>query len=132
MGYARSLFLTAAGFNLIAGGAFLLAFPFVASILHLDAAIGAGQGRLFVECLAVVAIMFGYGYRLIAVDPDRYRLYISAGATVKLAFAAVVFWNWTIDVVDGRIATLAIADCVFALLFMDYLRRHANRGAAWR
>jgi hypothetical protein len=132
MGYARSLFWTAATFNVIAGGAFLLAFPFVASVLHLDPALGAGQGRMFIECLAVVSILFGYGYRLIALDPDRYRLYIPAGAAVKIAFAAVVFWNWAMGVLDGPIVTLAIADCVLALLFIDYLRRQVDRGAAWR
>lgn len=120
--YARWLFGTAAFFNLlVALDLLLLRHWFPSPLLPLDP---IGGTNLVLANLAGVLIgSFGYAYARVAGDPVRYRPYIHLGAAGKLLAVGSTVWPWAIGAVSWKLPALVGLDLIYALLFLDYLRR---------
>jgi hypothetical protein len=119
--YARTLFSIAAAFNFaVAAGLLFLRSTFV-SLLRLDPVLGTNLVFLYVTA-AMIAI-FGWAYVCVARDAHKYRVYIPLAVAGKLLVVAAVCWPWLSGDLSWRLPGLASADLVFALLFLNYLRR---------
>lgn len=83
-----------------------------------------GGTNLVLANLADVLIgVFGYSYALVASDPVRYRPFISLGAIGKLLAVAAVVEPWLTGATPAILPALVGADLIYALLFLDFLRR---------
>lgn len=73
----------------------------------------------------LVAVL-GWGYYLVAQDPQRNRNIIKLGAVGKLWVVALIVGGWW----TGQLTLLTVAavtvDFVFAVLFIDVLRRTSD------
>ena len=118
--HARILFTAAAAFNFIAGTAFLVAMPQLAKLIGMYP---LPSDPLFAHFGAVLAISFGWGYWLIARDPVVNRPIIQVGIVGKSLVVLSVFFDWMSGNTNWPFALLVSGDVVFALLFLDYLRR---------
>ncbi len=78
---------------------------------------------MFLYVAGLFIATFGYAYLRIAQDPRRYRPFIELGAIGKLLAVAAVAWPWLAGDIGWRLPLLVSADLVFALLFIDFLRR---------
>jgi hypothetical protein len=122
--YARWLFGIAGVFNLVVGGALLFARPWLIAILRLDPA--GGSNLVLANLAGMFVALFGYAYLRIAADPLKYRLYIHLGAAGKLLAVICVIPPWLTGAIPATLPVLVTADLVFALLFLDFLRRLAG------
>jgi hypothetical protein len=120
-GYARVLFTIATAFNFAMAASLSLIGDRLFPILQLDAV--TGTNRVLVYITAALIATYGYAYACVAFDPRKYRIYISLGVIGKLAVVAVVCATWLAGIISWCLPALAAADLVFALLFLDYLRR---------
>ena len=66
---------------------------------------------------------FGYAYARIAQNPRRYRPFIELGAIGKLLAVVAVTGPWLAGEVGWQLPLVVSGDVVFALLFIDFLRR---------
>jgi hypothetical protein len=124
--YARVLFGTAALFNLLVGlNLVLLRYWIHPPGLHLDP-IG-GTNLVFANLAGLLVISFGYAYARVAGDPVKFRPYIHLGAIGKLLAVAGVAWPWWIGAVPGNMLATVSIDLIYAVLFLDYLRRTQQR-----
>lgn len=119
--YARRLFGIAAAFNFAAGAATVFLRSMLVSGLQLDPI--RGSNIVIADLFGMFVALFGYAYLLIAINPARYRPYISFGAIGKLLAFACAIAGWLAGLVVWKLPALLSADLVFALLFLDYLRR---------
>jgi hypothetical protein len=119
--YAWWLFWIAGLFNIVVGSALLFARPRLIEMFGLDM-IG-GSNLVFANLTGMFVILFGCAYLRIAADPVTYRPYIHLGAAGKLLAVLCVVVPWWIDAVPDTVPALVSADFVFAMLFLDYLRR---------
>lgn len=119
--YARKLFLIAAGFNFAVAAALWFLRDQMAAILDLDPITGTNVA--FIYFAAALIASYGYAYARIAYDPHKYRVYIPLGVIGKLMAVGAVCWPWHLGAVSWRLPMLASGDLVFAVLFVDYLRR---------
>jgi hypothetical protein len=120
--YARWLFGTAAFFNLLVG--FNLAFLrywVETPLLHLDPI--AGTNLVLCNLAGALIGSFGYAYARVAADPVKYRPYIHLGVIGKLLAVAGVVWPWMIGAVSWKLPALVGIDLIYAILFLDFLRR---------
>ena len=120
-GYARWLFGIAAAANVSVGLSLLFLRRQVAPLLQLDPL--AGTNLVFFYLAGTLIVTFGYAYLRIALDPHRWRPVISLGVIGKLLAVGSASWAWLAGDVGGRLPLLLSGDVVFALLFVDYLRR---------
>lgn len=121
--YARWLFGIAGLFNLAVGGALLFARPWLMALLHLD--VIGGLNVVLANLTGMFVALFGYAYLRIATDPVGYRSYIHLGAVGKLLAVICVLVPWWMGLVPAALPMLIAADFIFALLFLDFLRRTA-------
>ena len=119
--YARKLFGTAALFNFSVALGLLFLRPQLAPLIRLDPV--AGTNLVFLYVAAFLVATFGYAYLRIAQDPRRFRPFVELGAIGKLLAVAATTWPWLAGEVGWRLPLLAGADLVFAVLFIDFLRR---------
>jgi len=120
--YARWLFGTAAFFNLLVGFNLLfLRYWLQTPLLPLDP-IG-GTNLVLANLAGLLVASFGYGYARVAGDPVKFRPYIHLGAIGKLLAVIGVLWPWWIGAVSWKLPALASIDMIYAVLFLDYLRR---------
>jgi hypothetical protein len=119
--YGRWLFGLAALFNAAVGALALLAPELFAAWLGLDAI--TGTNRLFAALSGGFILLFGYAYLRIALDAARFRAFIGFGAAGKLSAVAIIAGLWLRHVIGPTVPALAGGDVIFALLFVDYLRR---------
>lgn len=119
--YTRLLFGIAALFNFIVALGLLTASSQVSAQLGLGAAT-AGSVVLSNLSGALVAV-FGYAYARVALDPLRYRAYAELGAIGKLTVLPAAGVPWALGYIGWELPLLASGDLVFALLFIDWLRR---------
>ena len=119
--YARALFGTAAFFNVSTALAFLFLRHRLAPVVGLDPV--AGTNLVFLYVAALLVATFGYAYLRVAQDPERFRAFVELGVIGKLLAVAAVGWLWTTGEIGGQFPLLVSADLVFALLFLDFLRR---------
>ncbi len=119
--YARWLFGIAAAFNLSMAGGLLFLRPWIAPILKLDPP--SGTNLAAVNITGVLIATFGYAYARVAMDPARFRPYVTLGIVGKLLVVAATLFTFLAGSIDWRLPALAGFDCVFTVLFLDYLRR---------
>jgi hypothetical protein len=123
--YAAALFGTAAAFNAAVAAALLFARPQLAAALGLEPI--DGSDVVVANLAGALVGLFGYAYLRLALNPLRYRVYAELGAIGKLLAVAAAVVPWLQGVIDWRLPLLAGGDLVFALLFIDWLRRTRSR-----
>jgi len=123
--YARALFGIVAVLNLVVG----LALVLVPARVVAFAGLGPVQGAdiTLVYFAGTMIALFGYGYARIAADPVGYRPLIHIGAAGKLLAIASAALPWALGLAGPRLVRVLAPDAVFAILFLDYLRRTAKR-----
>jgi len=119
--YARRLFGVAACTNFLFAFTLLFLRPVLAHLVALDPV--AGTNRVFVYLTATLVGAFGYSYLRVAGDPQRFRSFIELGVIGKLLAVTAVTVPWLAGEIGWRLPFLIGGDLVFALLFIDYLRR---------
>jgi hypothetical protein len=119
--YSRWLFGTAAALNISVGAALLFLRPWIAPLVHLDPA--HGTNFVIINFTGAVVALFGYGYIRLAIDPIGYRNYVSFSVIGKSLAVACVIWAWAIGEISWLLPALFSADVIYALLFLDFLRR---------
>jgi hypothetical protein len=124
--YARWLFGLATVANFGFAAVLLFAKGPLASLLGLDPI--AGTNLVFANLAAALIAAFGYGYVRIALDPAGFRPLIHLGAGGKLIAVAVAWIAALGDPHALKLAILISGDALFAILFLDYLRRTARPG----
>ncbi|MBK5356586.1 hypothetical protein JFU37_29485 [Pseudomonas sp. TH41] len=115
---ARTLFGSAAGFNVLAGLPFLVALQPVAALMGLQV---TPTSALFIQITMALVVMFGWAYWMISRDPVRYRPYIVLGILLKILVVAVIYGHWLAGNIPWPLPVLASGDIIFALLFWRYL-----------
>lgn len=124
--YARVLFGTAAFFNVLVGlDLVFLRYWIQLPLLRLDP-IG-GTNLALANLAGLLVISFGYAYARVAADTVKFRPYIHLGAIGKLLAVAGVLWPWWIGAVPWMLPALVSIDLIYALLFLDFLRRTKPR-----
>lgn len=119
--YARWLFGIAAAFNLAVGAGLLFLRPLLLSGLGFDPV--HGTNIIIANLTGMFIVLFGYCYLLVAIDPVTNRPFISVGAIGKLLAIACAALPWFSGAVQLQPPPLLAGDILFALLFLDYLRR---------
>ncbi|HLY39115.1 MAG TPA: hypothetical protein VKU61_13815 [Candidatus Binatia bacterium] len=119
--YARRLFGIAALANFLFAFVLLFLRPVLASLVGLDPV--AGTNRVFVYLTGTLVGAFGYAYLRVAGDPRRFRPFVELGAIGKLLAVTAATVPWLAGEIGWRLPFLIGGDLVFALLFIDYLRR---------
>jgi hypothetical protein len=120
--YARWLFGTAAVFNLlVAFNLVFLRYWVQTPLLPLDPI--AGTNLVLANLAGLLVASFGYAYARVAGDPVTFRPYIHLGAVGKLLAVACTVWPWWIGAVPWTMLAPVGPDLIYALLFLDFLRR---------
>jgi hypothetical protein len=119
--YARWLFVIAAVFNVAVGAAVLFLRSQLLSVLGFDPV--QGSNIVIADLTGMFIALFGYCYLLVALDPAKNRPLIAVGAIGKLLAIACAVLPWLAGAVQVKPPPLLACDLVFALLFLDYLRR---------
>jgi hypothetical protein len=117
---ARWLFGSAAVFNLAVAGALLFLRPAIAPLLKLDPI--EGSNAVTLNLTACFVGLFGYAFALVAFDPVKYRPIIRLGAIGKLLAVACVAGPWLMGIIPAVLPAFIMADLVYALLFIAFLR----------
>jgi hypothetical protein len=123
--YARGLFGLAAILNLSVGLA-VLAAPAAAMAFAGVGPVPASAVVLTYFAGAMIGL-FGYGYLRIALDPATFRPLVHIGAMGKLLAVVCAVLPWAMGRDGPRLMQVLAPDAVFALLFLDYLRRTAKK-----
>jgi hypothetical protein len=119
--YTRVLFGTAALFNFAVAAGLWFMRPALERLLQLDPVTGTNVA--LIKITAVLIAGFGVAYACAAWDARRYRPFIWLGALGKLAVVATAAGSWLLGEVGAQLPALAGGDLLFAILFLDYLRR---------
>src|SRR5262245_64667010 len=124
--YDRILFAVAAAWNL--GAATTLIFD--PDFLLARLAVNDENARLLARSLASSVTTWGIGYALVAFDRKRFRDFAWLGAISKTIF----FTIYAAAFFGGRISFVAVIpaliDLLFAILFLEFLRRASHRATA--
>jgi hypothetical protein len=118
--HARVLFSIAAFFNLVVGVVFLFAMPQLAAIIGMHP---IPSDRLFMHLSAVLVLTFGWGYWRASIDPERNRPMIWMGIVGKSLVVVEGYADWFLNNTNAVFPMFLLADAIFAILFIDYLRR---------
>lgn len=119
--YGAWLFGMAAIVNLSVAIGFLVAPGPIEALIGLDPV--RGTNLVFLNFVAMVVGLFGYSYVRIALDPVRFRPQILIGALGKLLAELSALAPWLRGEITFLLPAVLLIDVVFALLFLDYLRR---------
>lgn len=119
--YARWLFGSAAAFNLAVGAMILFGRPLAGPVLGMEPATGANL--VIINLAGVLVALFGAAYAMVATDPIRYRPFIVLSAAGKAAAFVCVLVSWLAGEVPNTMPMLAVGDLVYAVLFLDFVRR---------
>lgn len=122
--YATRVFAAAALLNVAVGlGLFVAPAPTLSMM-----GVAPPSSRVLLQLAAWLILVFGIGYALTARDPDGNRDLMRLGAIGKMAVLPLMLAGWA----RGEVGPAGVAsgggDLVFALLFLDVLRR--TRGSA--
>jgi len=82
-----------------------------------------GTNLVLANLAGLLVASFGYDYARVAGDPVTFRPYIHLGAIGKLLAVAGVVWPWWIGAVSWKLPALVGIDLIYAILFLDFLRR---------
>jgi hypothetical protein len=118
----RALFVSAAGFNLLAGLPFLVAMDPVAATMGLQLNVAA---TLFAQITMGLVVVFGWVYWMISRDPVRYRPWILLGIILKIVVVVVIYGHWLLGNIPWPLPALASGDVLYAALFLRYYLRTA-------
>ncbi|BAN48675.1 hypothetical protein [Metapseudomonas resinovorans] len=127
MAYRRQIFITAALFNWVIGGALIVAMPLVEGLLGLAPV--TASDKVFVDLFAVLVIAFGVGYWKAAMDFQQYRLFALWGAWAKLGVVAVVCWHFINGHIGWPLLALSGGDLFYAWVFLALLRNAGQPSA---
>jgi len=116
---ARRLFIPAALFNFAAGGALLLALPWMAGPMQIQQAPAVLP---WLHMTAAAVILLGWGYWQAAVDPVRNRIVIVMGIIGKLAIVTIGVAHALAGNIGWAFVGLTGVDLMFAFLFIRFLR----------
>lgn len=116
--YTRTLFFSAACFNVLAGLPFLVAMRPMAELMGLQI---TPTSTLFIQITMGLVVIFGWAYWMIGRDPVRYRPYIVLGVILKILVVSVIYSHWLAGNIPWPLPVLASGDIVYALLFWRYL-----------
>lgn len=119
--YARCLFGIAATFNVAVGAATVFARSLLVSVFSFAPI--DGSSIVVSNLTGAFVALFGYAYLCIAIDPVKYRPYISFGAIGKLVAISVGLAGWIAGLTSWKFPAFLSADLLFVILFLDYLRR---------
>lgn len=116
--YLRTLYLVSAAYDGLLGLAFLVAGPTLYRIVGITPPNHWG----YVHFAASLLVVFGLLFLRIASDPVRYRDLIPFGVLLKVSYVGTVTWHWLGEGLPDIWKYFAVADVVFALLFLASLR----------
>jgi hypothetical protein len=122
----KTFLLVSAAFNFGAGALLPLLARFAPGLLGLDPL--PPDGLLFVDLAAWLVFAFGFGYAAAGLDLARHWPFVALGAWAKAGVAVLVIGYFLAGIAGPLLATLALADAVFAVLFFRLLRAHATGG----
>ena len=115
----RGLFVLAGLYDGIIGAAFLLAWA--AIFAHFGIAPPNHPG--YVQFPALLIIIFALMFFAIAIRPATNRNLIGYGILLKLSYSGTVLYYWFNGGIPGMWKPFAIADLIFAVLFVwAYMR----------
>jgi hypothetical protein len=120
----RTLFVSAAWFNVLAGLPLLVATATAAGLLGLQL---NPTAIVFIHIVAGLVVLFGGVYWMIARDPVRYRPYIPLGIILKVLVIVVVYGHWLAGSIPWPLPALAFGDVIFAVLFWRYYKQTAGK-----
>jgi hypothetical protein len=120
----RSLFISAAWFNILAGLPLLVATGTAAGLLGLQL---NPTATAFIHITACVTVVFGGVYWMIARDPVRFRPYIPLGIILKALLVVIVYGHWLAGSIPWPLPALAAGDVIFAVLFWLYYNQTATK-----
>ena len=119
---ARRLFIPAAIFNWSVAAGLLLLSDVMGPLLRLDPASGTNLALRDMSMLLVA--LFGFAYWRITFDPHRFRPYIELGILGKSLVVVAIYGHWLAGHIGWQLPAVAFGDAVFALLFLQFLRRY--------
>jgi hypothetical protein len=126
--YAAWLFGIAAAANIAVAATMVVFERWVGRVMRFDPV--TGTNVTFFAFAALMIALFGYCYLQIARDPVRYRPLVPVGAMGKLLAFVGSALPWAAGITGPRIPLLIAGDVVFAILFLDFLRRTRSAPAA--
>ncbi|HZF37944.1 MAG TPA: hypothetical protein VE715_03905 [Blastocatellia bacterium] len=121
--YDRILFVVAAAWNLGAA-ATLIFYP---DFLLARLSVNDPDARLLVRSFASSVTTWGIGYALVAFDRKRFRDFAWLGAISKTIFFTVYAAAFFGRRISFAAFMPALVDLVFAILFVEFLRRTSSR-----
>ena len=125
--WVRPLFGLAALYDVTLGLLFFFAFgPIYAACL-----IALPNHNAYVQLPAALTVIFGIGFAMVALDPERNRDIIRLGILMKLAFSLIVLSYAIRDAIPFMWVPLAWIDLGFAIAFIAAdraVRRAIARG----
>jgi hypothetical protein len=117
----RIVFLSGAIFNLVVGSGLILLFALIQP--YLGMAPVPADLKFLVDLVGIFVCAFGVAYWLLAVDFLRYRLFAPFGASCKLLVVVVIVAHFLAGHIGWQLLALSIVDFVYAILFINILRR---------
>jgi hypothetical protein len=112
--FASVLFYVAAAYDAILGLAFVALAPAIFDVFGVARPNHLG----YVQFPGLVLVVFALMFVRIARAPQRNRGLIVYGILLKASFCGVVFWHWLLHGIPSMWKPLALADAVFAILFV--------------
>jgi hypothetical protein len=124
--WVRPLFVLAALYDIVLGLVYFFAFqPIYGHFM-----IPLPNHNAYVELPAALIVVFGLGFAMVALDPERNRDIIRLGILMKLAFSLIVLSYAFRDAIPSMWVPLAWIDLGFAIAFI--VADRAVRGAMAR
>ena len=117
--YASRVFAAAGFFNIVVGTSMFLAPLLTTRLLG----IAPPESFLFMDLASWLILVLGVGYCLTALNPERNRDLMLVGAVGKLMVLPLMLAAWRRGQVGLPGVAAGAGDLVFALLFLDVMRR---------
>jgi len=128
--YPFILFGSAAVMNFAVAAGLTVFLPQFVRVLELDPITGSNVAIAGLAGALIAAL--GGAYLCVAFDPVGYRPFIGLGALGKgLAFFGLL-WSWREGQAPWTLPALGLADALYVLLFVAYLRRPGPRSRTRR
>jgi hypothetical protein len=120
--YYKGLYLVSALYDFILGVSFVFFYEFIFRILGMN----VPQNPAYLTFSAVMIMLFGVLLFMIYLDPKTSRKLIIYSILVKFAYIGTVLYYYFIvgpNYVDAPFLIFVVFDFVFALLFIESLRK---------
>ena len=112
------LYVISAAYDGLLGLAFLFAGPWIYTRLGITPPNHWG----YVDFAAVLLVIFGMMFVQIARDPVKNQVLIPYGILLKIGYVGTVCWHWFNAGIPNMWKQFAVADTLFAILFLVSLR----------